>query len=90
MNFSIKNTLGSSSQLPTAVPLDKYTPDTRISTSMLGITSAAGTDYYITKITVSTALTSGNSYKYAFTEVIPMLGDDISSWAVWDGTSEIS
>ena len=40
MNFSIKNTLSSSSQLPTDVSIDKYTPDTRISTNMLSCSMA--------------------------------------------------
>ena len=40
MNFSIKNTLSSSSQLTTVSPVDKYTPDTRISTNMLSCSMA--------------------------------------------------
>ena len=40
MNFSIKNTLSSSSQLTTVSPVDKYTPDTYNTTNMLSCSMA--------------------------------------------------
>lgn len=42
-----------------------------------------------TSITVSNTLKSGNKYKYSFTDELPVLYQDISSWEDWDGTSEI-
>lgn len=47
-----------------------------------------------TKITVSPAkLVSSNKYKYktsASTITLPALGDDLSAWTTWDGTSDIT
>lgn len=47
--------------------------------------SAAGT----VKITVSDN-TADTCYRYSFTEKIPDYNDDLSGWAEWDGTSEIT
>lgn len=58
----------------------------------LTVTSAAGTNSGDTKITVSPALTSGNSYKYKVADnaTMPAYGQSVRTWASWDGTSDIT
>lgn len=58
----------------------------------LTVTSAAGTKAGDTKITLTPALTSGNSYKYKVGEEldVPVKGQNVKSWAAWDGTSDIT
>lgn len=58
----------------------------------LTVISLAGTSIGNTAITVSPALTSGNSYKYktAETVVFPELDDPTADYTVWDGVSEIT
>ena len=58
----------------------------------LTVSSAAGTAVGDTAITVSPALTSGNSYKYkvATDVTFPTYGQNLRSWTTWDGTSDIS
>lgn len=54
----------------------------------------AGATAGTTKITVTPAkLVSSNKYKYKLsaTEItLPELGDDLSAWTTWDGTSDIT
>lgn len=58
----------------------------------LTVTSAAGTTSGTTKLTVSPAKASGNSYKYktgaAATPVT--YGQNVQTWTAWDGTSDIT
>lgn len=58
----------------------------------LTVSSAAGTAVGDTAITVSPALTSGNSYKYkvATDVTFPTYGQNLRSWTTWDGTSDIT
>jgi hypothetical protein len=58
----------------------------------LTVTSAAGTTTGKTAVSVSPALTSGNSYKYktAATVSIPALNDTTADYTAWDGSSEIT
>ena len=35
-------------------------------------------------------LGDGYKYKYSFTDILPDYGEDLSSWADWDGTSDIN
>lgn len=58
----------------------------------LTVTSAAGTKAGDTKVTVSPALTSGNSYKYKVGEnlEVPVKGQNVKSWTAWDGTADIT
>ena len=58
----------------------------------LTVTSAAGTKSGDTKITVTPALTSGNSYKYKVGENldVPVKGQNVKTWTAWDGTSDIT
>lgn len=65
------------------------------SAGTLTVTSAEGTSSGKTKITVSPAkLVSSNKYKYKVQasdfSTLPDLGDDLSAWTTWDGTSEIA
>lgn len=57
----------------------------------LVVTSVAGTASGATKITVSPALTSGNSYKYKVAEdcKLPEYGVNVRTYASWDGKSDI-
>ena len=57
----------------------------------LKVTSAAGTETGDTKITVSPAVTSGNSYKYKTGEMldVPVKGQNVKNWPVWDGSADI-
>lgn len=59
----------------------------------LTVTSAAGsTTSGKTKLTVSPALTSGNSYKYKVADnaVLPAAGQSVKGWTAWNGTDEIT
>ena len=59
----------------------------------LTVTSAASsTTSGKTKLTISPALTSGNSYKYKVADnaVLPAAGQSVKSWAAWNGTDEIT
>lgn len=62
---------------------------------VLTVTSAAGSTSGKTKITVTPALTSGDSYMYktAATEILPTLGDICDTetgYTVWDGSADIT
>ena len=58
----------------------------------LTVTSVAGTSSGDTKITVTPAVTSGNSYKYKVGEDLetPVKGQNVKSWSAWNGTSDIT
>ena len=58
----------------------------------LTVTSAAGTDSGDTKITVSPAKGSSNSYKYKVADnpVSVVLNQNVQTWSPWDGTSDIT
>lgn len=58
----------------------------------LTVTSAAGTDSGTTKLTVTPAKASGNSYKYkAASAATPVVyGQNVQTWTAWDGTSDIT
>lgn len=58
----------------------------------LKVTSAAGTKAGDTKITVTPAVTSGNSYKYRTGEMldVPVKGQNVKGWSVWDGSADIT
>lgn len=58
----------------------------------LTVTSAAGTSTGDTAITVSPALTSGNSYKYKIADSAQVVtyGKNVQTWTAWDGTSDIT
>lgn len=58
----------------------------------LTVTSIAGTKQGDTKIAVTPAVTSGNSYKYKIGEMldVPVKGQNVKGWTVWDGTSDIT
>ena len=58
----------------------------------LTVTSAVGTTAGTTKLTVSPALSAGNSYKYTLgaAPVIPYIGEPCSAgYATWNGTADI-
>lgn len=58
----------------------------------LTVTSAAGTESGDIKVTVTPAVTSGNSYKYKIGEMldIPVKGQNVKGWKAWDGASDIT
>lgn len=59
----------------------------------LTVTSAASsTTSGKTKLTISPALTSGNSYKYKVADnaVLPTAGQSVKGWTAWNGTDEIT
>lgn len=58
----------------------------------LTVTSAAGTASGTTKLTVTPAKASGNSYKYkAAANATPVVyGQNVQTWTAWDGTSDIT
>ncbi len=58
----------------------------------LTVTSAAGTTSGTTKLTVSPAKTSGNSYKYKVGDVATSVtyGQNVQTWTAWDGTADIT
>lgn len=58
----------------------------------LSVTSVADTASGDTKVTVSPALTAGNSYKYKVADnaVLPAVGQNVRTWSSWDGTSDIT
>lgn len=58
----------------------------------LTVTSAAGTKAGDTKIAVTPALTSGNSYKYKVGDEmdVPVKGQNVKGWKTWDGAADIT
>ena len=58
----------------------------------LTVESAAGTNVGDTKITVSPALTSGNSYKYKVGDTAQTMtaGKNVQTWSAWDGSTDIT
>lgn len=58
----------------------------------LTVNSAAGTDSGTTKLTVSPAKASGNSYKVKLgtTEQPVIYGQIVKNWQAWDGTSDVT
>lgn len=58
----------------------------------LTVTSAAGTTSGTTKLTVTPAKASGNSYKYksAASATPVVYGQNVQTWTAWDGTSDIT
>lgn len=59
----------------------------------LTVTSAASsTTSGKTKLTISPALTSGNSYKHKVADnaVLPAAGQSVKGWTAWNGTDEIT
>ena len=59
----------------------------------LTLKSVVGQSEGATKITVSPELSSGNSYRYKIDPsnvVLPERNEDLSTWASWDGKSDIT
>lgn len=58
----------------------------------LTVTSAAGTNSGDTKLTISPAKASGNSYKYKVADSVSPVtyGQNVQTWASWDGTADIT
>ncbi|MCI9621524.1 MAG: phage major capsid protein [Dorea sp.] len=58
----------------------------------LTVTSTAGTKAGDTKIAVTPALTSGNSYKYKVGDEmdVPVKGQNVKGWKAWDGAADIT
>lgn len=58
----------------------------------LTVTSAAGTDSGTTALTVSQAKAEGHVYKYKIGDAAMNVtaGQNVTSWSVWDGTSDIT
>lgn len=58
----------------------------------LTVTSAAGTTSGTTKLTVTPAKASDNSYKYksAASATPVVYGQNVQTWTAWDGTSDIT
>ena len=58
----------------------------------LTVTSAAGTSSGDTKITVEPGKADGNSYKYKVddSEASVTYGQNVKTWAAWDGTADIT
>lgn len=58
----------------------------------LKVTSTAGTKPGDTKIAVTPAATDGNTYKYKIGENLdmPVKGQNVKGWTVWDGSSDIT
>lgn len=58
----------------------------------LAVTSVAGTNTGDTKITVTPALTSGNSYKYKIGDTVQAVtaGKNVQTWQAWNGTEDIT
>lgn len=66
--------------------------NTPASLGELTVTSVAGTASGTTALTVSPAKATGNVYKYkvATSATAVTAGQNVSSWSVWDGTSDIT
>ena len=71
----------------------KVLQDSEYGLDNLTVTSAASsTTSGKTKLTISPALTSGNSYKYKVADnaVLPAAGQSVKGWTAWNGTDEIT
>lgn len=58
----------------------------------LTVTSAAGTNSGDTKLTITPAKASGNSYKYKVADSATAVtyGQNVQTWTAWDGTADIT
>lgn len=58
----------------------------------LKVTSVVGTKPGDTKIAVTPTVTGGNTYKYKIGENmdVPVKGQNVKGWTVWDGSSDIT
>lgn len=61
-----------------------------VKASGLTVSSAAGTTSGTTKLTVTPAIGSNNSYRYFRGAAIPSVGAVLTAWPVWDGTVDIT
>lgn len=72
---------------------DLYEGSTPLVLGDLTVTSVAGSEVGNTVVTVTPALGANNSYRYktdpSSTE-LPERNEDLSTWASWDGVSEIT
>lgn len=58
--------------------------------SGLTVSSAAGSTTGTTKLTVTPALTGSDTYRYFRGAASPAVGDILTAWTAWDGTSDIT
>lgn len=71
---------------------ENYTGATPLVLGELTLTSVVGANAGLTAVTVSPALSTGNSYRYKVEPsdgTLPERNENLSSWASWDGKSEI-
>lgn len=61
-----------------------------VKASGLFVSSAAGSTSGTTLLTVTPVLSGGDSYRYLRGASIPDVGDVLSAWTAWDGTSDIT
>lgn len=76
-----------------AVITENYEASTPLILGTLTLNSVVGQVEGTTKITVTPALSSGNTYRYATHPSaieLPERNEDLSTWASWDGTSDIT
>ena len=72
---------------------ENYQGATPLILGKLTLTSVLGSIEGSTVITVTPALSSGNSYRYKIDPSgieLPERNEDLSSWASWDGKSELT
>ncbi|UZT82146.1 hypothetical protein [Caproicibacterium sp. BJN0003] len=74
----------------TQILLDEELPGSAAAASGLSVSSTAGTVSGTTALTVTPSKGSGNTYRYKLGAYIPNVGDDLSAWSTWDGTSAIT
>lgn len=71
---------------------ENYEGNTPLILGSLTVTSALGSETGKTVVTVTPALGENDSYRYKTdpsSSALPERNEDLSSWASWDGTSEI-
>lgn len=89
-NMSLEITAQASDNEGTLILYDEEVLGDTVRASGLTVSSAAGSTTGKTKLTVTPALSDGDTYRYMGGAQTPAVGAVLTDWTVWDGTSDIT
>ena len=89
-NLDLEITAQPSDSEGTLILYDEEVLGDTVKASGLAVSSAAGSTSGTTKLTVTPAITEGNSYRVFHGAESPTVGAVLTGWTAWDGTSDIT
>ena len=89
-NMALEITAQASDDEGTLIVYDEEILGDTVKASGLTVSSVAGSTSGTTKLTVTPALTSENSYRYLHGAATPEVGAALSNWTAWDGSADIT